>query len=127
MKIYSQVSLFVLLLALCMGTAGASKKSQSTGTQTLKGEIMDTLCASYKGHEHMMQELKSMGTDKKSCIKQCLLLGAKYALYDATQQTTYRIDDHDKDKVEPFAGREVQITGTLDKKTIKVTDIKPAE
>lgn len=127
MKIHSQASLFVLLLAVCMGAAGASKKPQSTGTQTFKGEIMDTLCASYKGHEHMMQELRSMGTDKKSCIKQCLLLGAKYALYDATRQTTYRIDDQDKDKVEPFAGRQVQITGTLDKKTIKVTDMKPAE
>jgi hypothetical protein len=127
MKRYRQSSLFVLLLALCTVTAGASKKPQSAGTQTFKGELMDTLCASYKGHEHMMQELKSMGTDKKSCIRQCLLLGAKYALYDATQQTTYRIDDQDKDKVEPFLGRQVRITGTLDKKTIKVADIKPGE
>ncbi len=75
----------------------------------------------------MMQELKSMGTDKNSCIKQCLLLGAKYALYDAAQQKTYRIDDQDKGKVEPFAGRRVRIKGTLDKKTVKVSEIEEAE
>jgi hypothetical protein len=75
----------------------------------------------------MMQELKSMGTDKNSCIKQCLLLGAKYALYDAAQQKTYRIDDQDKGKVKLFAGRRVRIKGTLDKKTVKVSEIEEAE
>ena len=75
----------------------------------------------------MMQEMKSMGTDKQTCIKQCLLLGAKYALYDPAKQTVYRIDDKDKDKVEPFAGRQVQIKGTLNKKTLKVDDIQAAQ
>ena len=72
----------------------------------------------------MMQQMKSMGNDKATCVKQCLLLGAKYALYDDAKKTFYRLDDQAKDKVEPFAGQRVQVTGTLDKKTIKVSDIK---
>lgn len=102
----------------------AAKKPQSGDTQTFSGEVMDTLCASYGSHQHMMQQLKSMGSDKKTCIKQCLLLGAKYALYDDAKHSYYRIDDQAKDKVEPFAGQHVRITGTLEKKTIKVSDIK---
>jgi len=112
------------ILAFLTITGWAAKEPPAAEMQTFSGEIMDTLCAPYGSHEHMMQQMKSMGSDKKSCIKQCLQLGAKYALYDATKHSYYRIDDQAKDKVEPFAGERVRITGTLNKKTIKVTDIK---
>lgn len=104
--------------------AGWAAKEPPAAQMTFSGEVMDTLCAPYGSHEHMMQQLKSMGSDKKTCIKQCLLLGAKYALYDSAKDSYYRIDDQAKEKVEPFAGQRVQITGALDKKTIKVSDIK---
>ena len=102
----------------------AAKTPQSADVQTFSGEIIDTLCAANGSHQKMMQQMKSMGNDKATCVKQCLLLGAKYALYDDAKKTFYRLDDQAKDKVEPFAGQRVQVTGTLDKKTIKVSDIK---
>jgi hypothetical protein len=116
--------LVVGILTFCTIAGWAAKKPQSADMQTLNGEIMDTLCAANGSHQQMMQQMKSMGNDKATCIKQCLLLGAKYALYDEAKHTFYRIDDQAKDKVEPFAGQRVRITGTLDKKTIKVSDIK---
>lgn len=112
------------ILALFTIASWGAKERPAAQMQTFSGEIMDTLCAPYGSHEHMMQQLKSMGTDKQSCIKQCLLLGAKYALYDEAKHSYYRIDDQAKEKVELFAGQRVQISGTLDKKTIKVTEIK---
>ena len=116
--------LVVWIFTFCTTAGWAAKKPQSAEMQTLRGEIMDTLCAANGSHQQMMQQMKSMGSDRKTCIKQCLLLGAKYALYDDAKHSFYRIDDQAKDKVEPFAGQRVQITGTLDKKTLKVTDIK---
>jgi hypothetical protein len=112
------------MFTFCTIAGWATKKPQSAEMQAFSGEIMDTLCAANGSHQQMMQQMKNMGTDKGTCIKQCLLLGAKYALYDDAKHSFYRIDDQAKDKVEPFAGQRVRITGTLDKKTIKVSDIK---
>ena len=123
MKGHKQL-LIVSILTFSTIAGWAAKKPQSGEMQTFSGEVMDTLCASYGSHQHMMEQLKSMGTDKETCIKQCLLLGAKYALYDDAKHTYYRIDDSARDKVGPFAGQRVRITGALDKKTIKVSDIK---
>ena|SRR6516225_1906864 len=117
--------LVIGILTFCTIAGWAGKKPQSADMQTFSGEIMDTLCAANGSHQQMMQQMKSMGSDKATCIKQCLLLGAKYAVYDDAKHTFYRIDDQSKDKVEPLAGQRVRITGTVDKKTIKVSDIKP--
>src|SRR5215472_9518946 len=84
---------------------------------------MDTICASYNGHARMMREMKSMGTDKGSCIQKCLQLGGKYALYNATNGTVYTIANPEKARA--FDGQEVEVTGTLDKKKLTITEIKP--
>ena len=75
----------------------------------------------------MMQQLKSMGSDKKTCINSCLTqLGAKYVLFDKTQQKAYDIDN--PDKVESLAGHAVRISGELIKKdTIRVNDIQATD
>jgi hypothetical protein len=112
------------ILTFCSIAGWAGKKPQSAEMQTFSGEITDTLCAANGSHQKMMQQMKSMGNDKATCVKQCLLVGAKYALYDDASHSFYRIDDQAKDKVAPFAGQHVRVTGTLDKKTIKVSDIK---
>lgn len=117
--------LLILSVFSCFLLTGAFKQSQPAGVQTFSGEIIDTICAEYRGHQHMMQEMKSMGTDKVSCTQKCIQLGAKYALYDPAQQTVYGIQD--QDKVNSFAGRQVQITGTLNKKKIKVSEIKATD
>jgi len=123
MKLHRNV-IVVGILTFCTIAGWAAKKPQSGDMQTFSGEIMDTLCAANGGHQQMMQQMKSMGNDKPTCIQQCLRLGAKYALYDDAKHSFYRIDDQAKDKVEPFDGQRVRITGTLDKKTIKVSDVK---
>lgn len=125
MKMKGNRKLLVAGILTFSAIAGwAAKKPQSAETQSFSGEITDTLCAANGSHQKMMQQMKNMGNDKATCVKQCLLVGAKYALYDDAKHSFYRIDDQAKDKVEPFAGQRVRITGTLDKKTIKVSDIK---
>jgi hypothetical protein len=114
------------LSILCVvGICAASDRSQSSMQQSFTGEIIDTICAQYKGHQHMMQEMKSMGTDKQTCIQKCLQLGGKYALYNSDSGTVYLITN--PDKALEFGGQEVQVTGTLNKKKLTITEIKPLE
>lgn len=100
--------------------------------QTFSGEIMDSQCAKNASHEMMLKK-EGMGdkdpadpTVKKMCTMNCVKMGSKYVLFDASKKAVYQLDD--QTKPEPFAGAKVTVTGTLDKatKTIHVTDIKSA-
>src|SRR5215831_10281083 len=114
--------LFSLPLAIVLSSfAWGSGHSQPSVPQAFQGEIMDTICTGYKGHARMMREMKSMGTDKDSCIRKCLQLGGKYALYNATSGTVYTIANPDKARA--FGGQEVEVTGTLDKKKLTIREI----
>jgi hypothetical protein len=70
----------------------------------------------------MMQQMKSMGTEKATCIQKCEQLGGKLALLNASTGAVYAISN--PEKAEAFAGKQVQITGTLNKKKITISDIK---
>jgi len=94
-------------------------------SQVFTGEIMDSLCAKDGTHDKMMDQMKSMGRDKATCTQKCVQLGAKYVLFDPAKNTVYTLDD--QDKAASFAGRKVQIKGTMDKKKIKVTSIDAAD
>ena len=118
----SLLGVSILFLSIAGWGAG---HTESNDVQTLTGEVIDTICAGYKGHDRMMQQMKSMGTDKKTCVQKCLQLGGKYALYDAANGTVYTITN--PEKVEAFAGQQVEITGTLDKKKLTITEIKAAD
>ncbi len=72
----------------------------------------------------MMEDMKSMGRDKKTCTVKCIQLGAKYVLYDARTHTTYALDN--QDQAEAFAGQTVRVLGALEKNKIKVGSIEPA-
>jgi hypothetical protein len=117
-----------IILTLCFGLLlavpfwGAPPKPADA--QAYSGEIMDSLCAKNGSHDKMMDEMKSMGHDKKNCSMKCVQLGAKYVLYDASTKKTYALDD--QDKAETFAGQTVHVTGTLEKNKIKVGSIEPA-
>ena len=100
-----------------------SGHSQAGAPQTITGEIMDTICAGYKGHARMMQQMKSVGTDKKMGIQMCIQLGGKYALYNATNGAVYTTAN--PEKVRGFDGQEVEVTGSLEKKKLTATEIKP--
>jgi hypothetical protein len=125
--IYKKMQLPALLLLAIAGTAWTTASPDAQSVQTFTGEITDTICARYKGHAHMIAELKSMGNDKKTCIKHCLeQLGASYVFFDDGKQIMYEIAD--QDKVAAFAGHKVRVSGTLQKnKKIEITDIHKAD
>ena len=123
MKRYSGI-----ILTICLGLLLAApfwgKSPKAANAQGYSGEIMDSLCAKNGSHEKMMDEMKSMGRNKKTCTNKCIQLGAKYVLYDESTKTTYALDD--QEKAEPFAGQTVQVQGTLGKNKITVATIEPA-
>ncbi len=119
--------IWVAALVVTIGAAAADGSKKPAPVQTFTGEIMDSLCARYKGHSYMMQQMKSMGGDKKTCVRNCInQLGSKYVLFDTGQQAVYRIDN--PDKVAPLAGHTVRISGVLLKKNrIKVDKIQATD
>jgi len=116
------VLLFSLIIFVGLGWAWQTEQG---GVQTFSGEVMDDLCAKDKTHAKMMQEMKSMGNDPSLCSKKCVELGAKYVLYDHQKDTVYALED--QGKAEEFAGHKVRITGSLNKKKIKIAKIESAD
>jgi hypothetical protein len=112
------------IIALTAGLSGASSKSDPS-TQTVEGEVTDTLCAPHASHDYMMDQMKSMGKDSASCVQKCLQVGAKWALLGSDKKTVYKIDN--PDKVEQFAGHQVRITGEVHKSNLKVTDVQQTD
>jgi len=113
-----KLSLVSLLLACCLGLA----QSGQAQSQTFSGEIMDDLCAKDKTHDGMMDQMKSMGRDPAVCTKKCVELGAHYVLYDHKKDVVYKIDN--PEKAEPFAGKQVHISGTVQKNKIKIDTVE---
>jgi hypothetical protein len=109
----------IMSIAACITLAPALASAA-----TFTGEIMDEACADDGGHAAMF---KKMGTnDPKTCTLACVKkAGSKYVLFESGK-TYYKLDD--QKKPEAFAGRKVQVNGTLNKSTntIHVTDIKAA-
>ena len=109
--------LIPLLITCSVGVA------QTAGnTQSFSGEIMDDLCAKTKSHAKMMQEMKSMTSDPVVCTKKCVQLGAHYVLFDRQKGTVYKLDN--PEKAEPFAGKTVHLSGSLEKNKIKIATIE---
>lgn len=113
------LSMWLLASVMWAGPTGQSN------SQVFTGEIMDSLCAKDGTHDKMMDEMKSMGRDKATCTQKCIELGAKYVLFDPAKKTVYTLDN--QDKAAAFAGRTVQVKGTMDKNRIKVASIEAAE
>ena len=117
--------LFLVISLVTFVTLSWALQSDQGGLRTFSGEVMDDLCAKDKTHAKMMDQMKSMGNDPSVCSKKCVELGAKYVLYDQQKDTVYGLAD--QDKVEAFAGHKVRISGTLEKKRIKVAKIELAD
>lgn len=92
--------------------------------KTFPGEIMDSQCASFGGHESMMNDDRNT---PRTCTRACVKFGGMFVLYDATAKKTYQLDD--QKKPEPFAGEKVTVTGTYDDstQTIHVINIEAAK
>ena len=117
---------FSIPLAMCLlaGAMWAGPTGQSD-SQEFTGEIMDSLCAKNGSHDQMMDQMKSMGRDKVTCTQKCIELGGKYVLFDPAKKTIFALED--QDKAAAFAGRRVQVKGTMEKKKIKVANIEAAD
>lgn len=98
-----------LIFAGALLASGASQ-------QTFTGIITDSMC----GKDHAMMKVSP---DSK-CVLECVKNGSKYALFDG--KTAYVLSD--QKAPEQFAGKKVQINGTLSEKTqiLKVDSIKAA-
>jgi hypothetical protein len=110
---------FISLLLTCFFGLAQAGLAQ---TQTVSGEIMDDLCAKDKSHEGMMEQMKDMGRDPAVCTKKCIEMGAHYVLYDRQKDVVYKIDN--QEKAEPFAGKVVRVSGTVQKNKLKIDTIE---
>ncbi len=111
----------VLITALLALTSPGFAQNKS---DTFTGEIMDKPCAEMGSHANMMKQ--EGAKDAKDCTLKCVKSGAPFALFDPATKKVYVIDG--KDKVEPYAGQHVQITGTYDDSTqlLHVKSIAPS-
>ena len=89
--------------------------SAAQGDRTFTGVITDDMCAT--GSHAAMQ----MGDTDAECVKACIdAHGASYVLYDGTR--AYQLSD--QQRPEAFAGRRVQVVGTLDDRTHTIQDAR---
>ena len=100
--------------------AGPWVVSASPGAidQEFRGQMTDDMC----GKAHTME-----GLSPAACARECVSMGAKYALFVPEDARVYRLDD--QERAGRFAGRQVVVTGTLneDGKVIRLSTIKAAE
>ena len=99
----------LLLGATALARAGSPKSP-------FYGEISDTQCAMNvhslsRSHQEMITK-QSIGTDAASCARACVRRGGEWVL--RAGENVYRLKN--QEGIEPFAGQQVQVTGTLDSK-----------
>ena len=101
-----------LLLIGAIPLAGAG-----SSPSRFQGEISDTQCALNvhslsRSHKEMIAK-NTLGTDASSCAKACVRRGGEWVLRSGDD--VYRLTN--QAGMEEFAGKKVEITGTLDTKT----------
>ena len=113
MKKLAIVAIAALVL---LGVSYAAQKDSS-----FTGEITDRACAKANSHDDMMK--KHGVSTVQDCIPACIKAGGKYVLYDSAAKAIYLLDDQQQPV--QFAGKNVKVTGTLDKATdtLHVTSI----
>jgi hypothetical protein len=99
---------FFALLALMAVLASAGTK----GTWT--GWVTDEHCGA-----------KGASADHKACAEKCLTQGGKLVFYNSGDKKIYSLDKQDVAKAN--LGQEVQVTGEVDGKAIKVESITAAK
>ena len=100
-----------------LALAGLGVLAYAAGTQTLTGEVSDSMC----GVKHMMG-------DKAACTRACVKKGSKYALVSG--EKVYTIESSDKsveDKLDALAGEKAKVTGTVNGETISASKVVAAK
>jgi len=125
MRVWKKSTLCLIALNLL---CGAGLSVLGADDKVFTGEIGDSQCAlnvhSFdKSHQEMLK-VKSVGKTSADCTLYCIKnRGGRFVLQN--KHNVYHLDN--QDLAEPFAGRKVKITGTLDPKTetIQVRSIDP--
>lgn len=99
----------------------AVRAQSGNEARTFTGEVMDSICSPSGSHATTMAKTPVMGNDATTCTKKCVSMGAKYMLYDHASQTAYSVDN--PNKLAPFAGHKVRVSGTLAGSTIDVANV----
>ena len=110
MKIRSLL-LVALLTCAALGLAAPQAVAKN---KVFTGAISDSAC----GLHHMMA-----GASAKKCTLECVGMGGKFVLADQAAQKVYGLSD--QTAARPYAGENVQVTGTLKNGIIQVTSIQP--
>lgn len=114
-KLPNNIALALLLFVIAL-PSGA--RAQAAGEEIFKGMIADSQCAMNvhslsQSHKEMLQG-KDVGTTDADCVWYCVTQkGGRFVLQIKTK--VYRLDKQDLSR--DYAGRKVQVTGTLDLKT----------
>ena len=125
MRLWKQSMLCLLALnLLCV----ASQSVFGADEKVFTGEIGDTQCAMNvhsldKSHQQMLK-VQSVGKTAADCTLYCIKnRGGRFVLQNKNK--VYKLDK--PELAEPFAGRKVKVTGTLDPptETIQVHSIDP--
>ena len=104
---------------------GSSFPVHAGNEQVFKGVIADSQCALNvhslsQSHKEMLQG-KSVGTSEADCVWYCVTeRGGRFVLQNKTR--VYRLDKQDLGR--EYAGRKVEVTGSLDPKTDTIHVVK---
>lgn len=108
-----------MLLLAQFGSAGDKDKDKSRdAVVVLRGSLEDSQCAynvhsDGRSHDWMIKKNVPGAHDEKSCTQHCVKdLGGLYVL--VVKDDVYRLDG--QILAEPFAGKNVRVTATLDEK-----------
>jgi hypothetical protein len=103
--------------AIAVGSAGSARTR-------FHGEVSDTQCAMNihsleRSHAEMIAK-GTLGNDAASCAKACVRRGGEWVLRSG--DNVYRLKN--QAGLEQFAGEEVNVAGTLEKKTNTIDNIE---
>lgn len=102
----------------------AAEEKDSKGTSgTFTGQISDSICARAGSHNEAMSMNKDMGKSPADCTVICVdHMNAKFVLFDPKSKKIYRLSD--QAQARKFAGKNVKVSGTLNKNEIAVSSIE---
>ncbi|MGH9617859.1 MAG: hypothetical protein ACRD28_14060 [Acidobacteriaceae bacterium] len=111
MNISKTIGAFAVVAVLAAGAAIAQ-------TMTLKGIVSDQMC----GAHHMIA-----GANAAKCTRECVGMGAPYALVVGNKVYTLKADAQAKKELYALAGASAVITGTVSGTTVQVASVAPGK
>jgi hypothetical protein len=111
MKLSHMSSALAVAAMLSAGVASAQ-------TTTLKGIVSDQMC----GAHHMMA-----GASAQKCTRECVGMGAPYALVVGNQVYTLQASPEAKKELYALAGAPAVVKGSVSGMTVQVASVAPAK